>query len=349
MKEIKKNLFVTFTPYQFISAFNLCRELYASEIYENVIYFSKSEKTEYELNEVLNNFNGNIIRFEIEDWPTIIKTIREQTISRFFFYQENSIYNKYLAYHLKKKGTLICLGPDGTKPYGIFNKKHELLSMLKDTWRDYKLLRSKGLMLYTLIWSKYYRYGSFKFLDEVWLQYPELFDAKKNKTKGKIVKLPELKIENIIKLSKAFKFDCKLNEKEGIILYFNQPFFSKPLIDKEFEILEQISISFPHKKINIKLHPGTNPSVKDKMLGKSYLNVIEDKMPAEFYLKEVSNSIVLTGWSAALMHDINKNNNNYFYLYPLYKKTNDKVLSQISLIGFPHVKMLDNIKELHFM
>ena len=176
-----------------------------------------------------------------------------------------------------------------------------------------------------------------------------MFDAKKNKTKGKIVKLPELKIENIIKLSKAFKFDCKLNEKEGIILYFNQPFFSKPLIDKEFEILEQISIFFPHKKINIKLHPGTNPSVKDKMLGKSYLNVIEDKMPAEFYLKEVSNSIVLTGWSAALMHDINKNNNNYFYLYPLYKKTNDKVLSQISLIGFPHVKMLDNIKELHFM
>jgi hypothetical protein len=221
--------------------------------------------------------------------------------------------------------------------------------MLKDTWRDYKLLNSNGLKLYSLIWSKYYRYGSFKHLDEVWLQYPELFDAKKNKTKGKIVKLPELKIENIIKLSKAFKFDCKLNEKDGIILYFNQPFFSKPLIDKEFEILEQISISFPHKKINIKLHPGTNPSVKDKMLGKSYLNVIEDKMPAEFYLKEVSNSIVLTGWSAALMHDINKNNNNYFYLYPLYKKTNDKVLSQISLIGFPHVKMLDNIKELHFM
>lgn len=349
MKEIKKNLFVTFTPYQFISAYNLCKENYQSDEIENIIYFFKSKKNSYELSLKFEDFNGEIVRFDDESWLNIIATLKGQIFNRFFFFQENSIHNKYLAYYLKKKGTIICLGPDGTKPYGIFNKKHELLSMLKDTWRDYKLLRSKGLMLYTLIWSKYYRYGSFKFLDEVWLQYPELFDAKKNKTKGKIVKLPELKIENIIKLSKAFKFDCKLNEKEGIILYFNQPFFSKPLIDKEFEILEQISISFPHKKINIKLHPGTNPSVKDKMLGKSYLNVIEDKMPAEFYLKEVSNSIVLTGWSAALMHDINKNNNNYFYLYPLYKKTNDKVLSQISLIGFPHVKMLDNIKELHFM
>lgn len=349
MKEIKKNLFVTFTPYQFISAYNLCKENYQSDEIENIIYFFKSKKNSYELSLKFEDFNGEIVRFDDESWLNIIATLKGQIFNRFFFFQENSIHNKYLAYYLKKKGTLICLGPDGTKPYGIFNKKHELLSMLKDTWRDYKLLNSNGLKLYSLIWSKYYRYGSFKHLDEVWLQYPELFDAKKNKTKGKIVKLPELKIENIIKLSKSFKFDCKLNEKEGIILYFNQPFFSKPLIDKEFEILEQISISFPHKKINIKLHPGTNPSVKDKMLGKSYLNVIEDKMPAEFYLKEVYNSILLTGWSAALMHDINKNNNNYFYLYPLYKKTNDKVLSQISLIGFPHVKMLDNIKELHFM
>lgn len=349
MKEIKKNLFVTFTPYQFISAYNLCKENYQSDEIENIIYFFKSKKNSYELSLKFEDFNGEIVRFDDESWLNIIATLKGQIFNRFFFFQENSIHNKYLAYYLKKKGTIICLGPDGTKPYGIFNKKHELLSMLKDTWRDYKLLNSNGLKLYSLIWSKYYRYGSFKHLDEVWLQYPELFDAKKNKTKGKIVKLPELKIENIIKLSKAFKFDCKLNEKEGIILYFNQPFFSKPLIDKEFEILEQISFFFPDKKINIKLHPGTNPSVKDKMLEKPYIHLIDDVMPAEFYLTEVSNSIVLTGWSAALMHDINKNNNNYFYLYPLYKKTNDKVLSQISLIGFPHVKMLDNIKELHFM
>jgi hypothetical protein len=349
MKEIKKNLFITFTPYQFISAYNLCKENYQADEFVNIIYFFKSNKSGYEISLKFEDFNGEIIRFDDESWLDLIMSLKDQVFCRFFFFQENSIYNKYLAYHLKKKGTIICLGPDGTKPYGIFNKKHEIISILKDTWRDYKLLKSNGLMLNVLMWSKYYRYGSFKYLDEVWLQYPELFDAKKNKTKGKIVKLPELNSENITKLSKAFKFDCKLNEKERIILYFNQPFFSVPLIDKEFEILEEISNSFPHKKINIKLHPGTNPSVKDKMLGKSYLNVIEDKMPAEFYLKEVSNSIVLTGWSAALMHDINKNNNNYFYLYPLYKKTNDKVLSQISLIGFPHVKMLDNIKELHFM
>ena len=76
------------------------------------------------------------------------------------------------------------------------------------------------------------------------------------------------------------------------------------------------------------------------MLGKSYINVIEDVMPAEFYLKEVSNSIVLTGWSAALMHDINKNSNNYFYLYLLYKKINDKVLSFIFLILFLHFLFL---------
>lgn len=344
---LKRNLFITGTPYQFISAFSICRESYATNEYENIIYYVKSEKTDYEVLETITDFNGEIIRFKSNSWVDLIKNLEYQSFYRFFFFQENTIYNKYLAYKFKKKGTIICLGPDGSKPYGLFTKKHELLSMFKDTLSDYKLLKSKQLKLPTLIWSTYYRYGSLKLLDEVWIQYPELYNAKQNKTKAKIIKMPQLKNQNLELLADVFSFkDTQLKDKQNVILYFNQPFFTKALVDKEFEILSQIQKRFPEKNINIKLHPGTNPSIKERMLSIPYLNIINDKMPAEFYLGMVSNSIIITGWSAAIMHDIAQQNNKSYYLYPIYKKTNDKVLSQMTFLGFPHIQMIDSIQEL---
>jgi len=346
MTTIKRNLFLVGTPYQLITAFNLSSQKYNSNEFENVIYFSRSDKTNYEVS--LDSFESNIkiVRFTLPEWPTLIKKLQEETYFRFFFFQENSIYNKYLAYYLKKKGTIIALGPDGTKPYGVFDKKHELLSMFKDTISDYKLLNSKGLRLPDLIWSRYYRYGSFKLLDEVWLQYPDLFEFKKNKTKGEIKQLPDLSLDTIKQLATLLNFNNPLKQSQNIILYFNQPFYSKVLIEKEFEILEQITNVFPDKEITIKLHPGTNPEVKKRMATISYLNVIADNMPAEFYLAMVSDSIILTGWSAATMHDFPLQNNSNYYLYPLYKETNDKTLSQINLVGFPHIQMVTSVHQL---
>ena len=346
---LKRNLFIAGTPYHFITAFSICKELYGTNEYENLIYFFKSENTDYDILETIDDFNGKIIRFKLHSWINLIKKLEHQSFYRFFFFQENTIYNKYLAFRLKKKGAIICLGPDGTKPYGVFTKKHELLSMFKDTFNDYKLLKLNGLKLKTLIWSTYYRYGSLKLLDEVWLQYPELFNAKKNKTKGKIIKICELTVENLKLLSNIFHFNDKLLiDKQNIILYFNQPFFTKALIEKEFEILSLIAMRFPEKKINIKLHPGTNPSVIEKMSHITYINLINDKMPAEFYLGMVSNSIIVTGWSTATMHNISQQNNNSYYLFPMYKKTSDNLLSQMSFVGFPHIKMAENIEELEW-
>jgi hypothetical protein len=347
MTNLKKNLFITSTPYQFIAAFNLCKELYASDAFENIIYFSKSDKTNYDITESIAEFNGKIIRFETQNWSNLVKNLQQESFDRFFFFQENSIYNKYLAYFLKKKGTIICLGPDGTKPYGLFNKKHELLSMFKDTFADYKLLAKQKLKLPKLVWSKYYKYGATPLLDEVWLQYPDLFNSKKNKTKGKIIKMPELTSQRLEILAVVFGFNNDLLlEKQNVILYFNQPFITEALINKEFEILSLIAKRFPQKKINIKLHPATNHKVKDRMSNISYINTINDKMPAEFYLAMVTDSIIVSGWSAAIMHDFMQQNNNSFYLYPMYKKTNDKTLSQISFIGFPHIQMVDTVEQL---
>ncbi len=343
---MKKNLFIVGTPYQLIAAYNACTQIYSSQEYKNIIYFKESSNTNYPID--ANRIEGNIeiLRFKDEALPSLIKQLKNEVFYRFCFYQENLVYNKYLSFHLKNKGSLISLGPDGTKPYGVFHKKHEKLSMLKDTLKDYRILRSKGLDLPKLFWSRYYRYGNFRLLDEVWLQYPELFNSRKNKTKGEIKKLPELTVENINKLVQLLDFKSKLTETNNIILYFNQPFYTKPLINKEFEILFELSQLYPEKKINIKLHPSTRQEVRQKMGTLPYVHLIEDNMPAEFYLFNVTNSIIISGWSAAIMHEFSSQNNKSYYLYLLYKKTKDKTLSQINFVGFPHIVMIHELKEL---
>ncbi|GAB1448394.1 hypothetical protein MASR2M44_14030 [Bacteroidota bacterium] len=344
-----ENLFITGTPYQLIAAFNICKELYASSKYFNIIYFTRSEATDYNLLKLEVDSNIDIIRFDINDWYHLANSLRSKRFNRFFFFLENSIYDKYLAYYLKRNGTIICLAPDGTKPYGIYKKKHETLSMLIDTWRDYKLLRARGLKLPDLIWSRYYRYGSLKFLDEVWLQFPELFNSRINKTKGKIVRMPELKKHNLIMLKKIFGFTSNLLvQNKNIILYFNQPFSSKALIDKEMDILSKLNERFPDKKIFVKLHPSTPNNNVELLSAIPYLFLIKDKMPAEFYLANISNSLILTGWSAAVMHLFKEQSNTCYYLYPMYADVDDKVMSQMNLIAFPHVQMIGDFGQLNW-
>lgn len=345
----KKNLFIVCTAYQFISAYTICADDYASDDFENEIYFLKSDRTDYDLNYTKEDFNGQIIRFEQSNWIDVIKKLQNQFIHRFFFFQENSILNKYLAYRLKKNRSIICLGPDGTKPYGVFNKNHEFLSMIKDTLKDYKYLRKHKLKLPKLIWSKYYRYGSCVLLDEVWLQYSELFNASQNKTKAKIVKLPALNTKHIEKLIDIFNFkNTQLIETNNIILYFNQPFQSKELIDKENEILNSICKQYPNNKIYIKLHPSTNSKVLEGFKKNINLSLIDDNLPGELYLGLLRNCILITGWSAALMHDISNSNNKNYYLLPMYKKVNDKTLAQISLVAFAHIEMVESVTQIKF-
>lgn len=345
----QKNLFIAFTPYHFIIAYSICREEYSERGFDNQIYYLKSDRTNYLIDLSKDDFNGRVIRFEKSELVDLVKKLEKQEFFRFFFFQENSILNKYLAYKLKKNGTIICLGPDGTKPYGEFNKTNEILTCIKDTVKDYRFLLQNDLILPKLLWSRYYKYGATVLLDEVWLQYPKLFNRHSNETKGNIITIAPLNQNHISRLMQICNFSTSLiQETKNVILYFNQPFYHEEFIDREFEILESLSINFPNRNINVKLHPSTNPEVIKKMRNLPYLTLINDNLPAEFYLGLVSDSIFISGWSTALMHNLGEQNNKSYFLYPMYKDVKNKTMSQITILGFPHVKMVDNFSEILF-
>lgn len=341
------NIFIADTEYHLITSINLALSVYNADKHENHIYYHKGDKRlNYELGEVA-GLIGFLKPFPLGDSVSQIKFLSDLKCDRFFFFQENSIVNKYLAYRLKKKGATICLGPDGSKPYGEFQKEHEWLSMVKDTFTDYKYLLKNKLFLPVIIPSRYYRYGSTRIIDEVWVQFPELFDAVHNKTAGRVMPLPKFSPQVLASIEKTFQFNAELlNQHERILLYINQPFWSEELIRVEFDILNQIKERYPDKSIYIKLHPNTPEKTIDKYKSLTNVVLLHDNHPAELYLSIISNSIVFSGWSTALMHY--NPSNAYYYLLPFYIQCGDKILNQIKMKSFSHIQTISSVGQLQF-
>lgn len=344
--EVECNLFIVGTPYQLITTINIILNHYSSQEFKNFISIEISSERRFNPDVSEKYQNIYFKKVETKDWSNHIKVLRNWKLSRFFFFQEASIFNKFLSFHFKKKGTKICLGPDGTKAYGLFNKKHEFLSVIKDTFIDYKLLFQSGFFLPVIFWSKYYRYGSFDLIDEIWIPFIDIFNRKHNQSKGILINIPELTNKYLSQIGTIL--NIKLNSKfngESCVIYFNQPFWSDALIEKDIEIVTKLSEIFKDRPIYVKLHPATNDRVLKIYSTIQGLKVIDDNIPAEFYMASCFNSIFIAGWSTCLMHKVSNRNRSY-YLYQIFKLVKDPILEQIKLIDFPHVKSINNLNEI---
>lgn len=343
----QQNLFIVGTPYQLITTLQLCLTEFSDEgKFQNQVYVLKSQSIDYELPENANEINASFLSYLPAKKISLFKKIALETYANFFFFQENDVFNLYLAATLKKKGCVICLGPDGAKPYSIYNKDHEFLSVLKDTYNDYKKLKAAGIKGRWFT-ARYYRYGSSSIIDQVWLSFPEMFDKKHNNTKAKIKQISSFTSAGMERMMRTLNFQPKtLRSSENVVLFFNQPFWSEVLLSKELELLKEISVHCSDKEVYVKLHPATHEKTRNRMAELENVTLIEDKLPAEFYIHAVNNSILVTGWSTALMHANSENGNICYYLYPIYKKLNDKVLNQLQMLDFPHIHKVNSINEI---
>lgn len=344
----KKNVFVVMTFYQLLTAVNIVIESFASTRHINIIYYFVKNDKGLKLKKHLSNFNGVLRTTNIADRLDLYRDLANTDIHRFIFFQENDIFNKYLAYCLSKLGTIIVLGPDGSKPYGVFTKRHEWLSMVRDTVRDYSVLVKNGMLLFSVIPSWYYRYGYSNIINEIWLQYPFLFNSELNKLGSNTILrlLPDLSTETIKALAEASGFEfAMLGIRDNPIVYFNQPFWSEELIEAEKRLVIDLCASFKNDIIYIKLHPSTQQNMIFYFQSFPSVVLLNPEVPSEFILVNLKGATLLTGWSASLMHNISRESN-YYYIYPFFKRTGDRVLDQIEFISFTHIKIISSVDEM---
>lgn len=344
---MKTNLFLAQTEYHLLQSVHIASSLYGDKNNANVVAVIQGKnrlKDIIRLEEI-----GNIRFLYLNDASEKAKfqMLRNIRCNKFIFFQEDSLFNCHLVNHYKRNSNaIIGLAPDGYKPYAIYNKKHEFLSMVRDTFEAYKKLIRSNIMPTFFQWSQHYQYASSRFLDEIYLTNPDQFRHKKKEPRFEIITIPEF---NEVSLHRAGEiFDLKENSfpiEEKSIYYFNQPF--KESLDKvEMEFLKELIELYPDQPLYIKLHPQTSDSKKKEYLTLPKVKLIDSKIPAELFILNLKKSILFTGWSTVLITD-NPSCNLYFNL-PIYKNQGSKAIDQSKLTILPHITLVNSPFEMQF-
>ena len=333
------------TEYQYLQAVNIATSVYASAEYKNDIYLVRNGSRLLSVDAVseLKIDNIEVKFFNKVDPKTIFDYIVSELPDHYFFFQAVSPLNVHLAYKLSKKNVEISLGPDGYGAYGVFNKSHRILSLIKNSLKDNLYLIKNKLASSKFHFFDYYVYANHNFIDNVWLTHPEQYQHRA-KNKVSIMKLPTFNDKCIKFIAKSFNFNDELPTRD-VIYFFNQPLWGL-LVDKEYEFLESVISKFPNDEVIVKLHPLTSLLTKNRFKNLPRVRIVESSVPAEVILLSLKNCIVLSGWSSVLITE--NSNCNYYFNYPIYKKLGDKILDQIIIKNLNHIKMISSPEEMMF-
>src|SRR5690606_37199922 len=146
---------------------NIATTIYGKEEFSNIIYIVRKGRrlNTIDASKVWQANNLSLIILDNENPKTISRLIFAEKPDHFFFFQAISALNIYLAHTLSRKGVEISLGPDGYGVYAHFNKRHHLLSIIKDSYKENLYLLKNKLFNGTLFKFDYYVYGNYSFID----------------------------------------------------------------------------------------------------------------------------------------------------------------------------------------
>lgn len=199
---------------------------------------------------------------------------------------------------MHKKGVNVALLQDGLKPYVVWNKKHEFLSMVKDTVLAYKELFKGRLYLSTVIPMYLYRYGCDSFIDELWLTYPDMFINKYNKI---LKQLPAFSDDAISLLNSIFNFDKNKFDMNSILVV-GQPAESITIMETDINIIKYIASNF-QKTILYKPHPLISGIHLNKIKEIENVIIIKEIFPVELLMIQMRDTVIISRHSTSMLTD----------------------------------------------
>lgn len=330
---MKTNIFLVHTEYHLMLSINLIFDKYLD--YNNLIYYTKGGR----LSGDFVSYDKNITFRPIIDQQSvdIYREMYNAHPENFFYFQSNSATNLYIAYNLHRNGTKISLIQDGLKPYVVWNKSHEFLSMVKDTFLTYKELFSKKMYLYKVMPIYYYRYGYDKFIDELWFSYPEKFPYKIKKT---IHRLPLFSSKALDYINKLFKFEVDKYDLDSVLIV-GQPAESIDIEDEDVKIITQIACA--NNNVLYKPHPLTQKRHLERIQAIPNIRIVKDGFPVEILMLQLKDTLILSRHSTSML--TNNPSCRYYWTHRLYPKS--KVTNQLNIINpTNHIVEVEDINEI---
>lgn len=344
---MKNILFIVNTEGHLLSASSLIFEKFNKtlEYQPYILQIGKTGTARFKNDVKKSILSSNYFVVEKEDKKikNEIKKLLETSFERVFIFLEQLSLNVYLTNYYKKKGSIICLAPDGNKPYYSVEKV-AIKSRVQETIKTYLYLFNRKLYYYKpyfLSWN----YAKLRPLDEIWVTYPEAFYFSNNKKVVGFKVMPNEKVVSEIINFFDFKVSDILKQTEEIIFYTNNILYKQEAYDVEIEAIKKIKKKFSNQSFYLKYHPLTpeNQIIKFKELG---LICFSNSIPAELYIASLKKSIILGFWSASLMVE---NPNCKFYWVHKYLVKEGKMIDYINLANpTKHIIDIDNIDNLTF-
>ncbi|WP_367392679.1 polysialyltransferase family glycosyltransferase [Lewinella sp. LCG006] len=260
----------------------------------------------------------------------------------FIFFQEMNLLSVIISSKLKEKGSKVFLFQDGTKAY--FELKKFSFGLFKDNFRRRMfLLMNKVIKFKIYDYFNYYRYANYDFIDAIFLTNPEMYDNWNNKQiyKIKFTNLDDLRVA----LQNIFNWDSRiLPVSQNVIFYMTQPLHNDG--NAEYEMLTDIASRYSNT-LYIKPHPLTNKKLLERYQSDSRFNVIDSSIPAELFLLNLSDSVVLSVNSTSQLIEYPTLKSYYVYQYLIGKIARLKKLN-FKAVPAKYIKVVTDINEITF-
>lgn len=331
---MKTNIFLVHTEYHLMLSVNVIFDKYKD--YNNLIYYTKGSS----------RLSGDFYSCEkyIKFCPILnqpsIDIYREMCNAHpdnFLYFQSNSATNLYVAYNLHKKGTKVSLIQDGLKPYVVWNKSHEFLSMVKDTVLTYKQLFRNKMYLYKIMPIYYYRYGFDEFIDELWFSYPDKFPYDTTKTK---IELPLFSAKALDFINKLFHFEVNQYDLNSLLIV-GQPAESIDIENKDVDIITQIAHA--RKNVLYKPHPLIQKRHLERIQAIPNIRIVKDGFPVELLMLQLKDTSIISRHSTSML--TNNPSCRYYWTHKLYPKS--KLTNQLEIINpTNHIIEVESINEI---
>lgn len=349
----KKILIFVHTEYHILLAINQILGIYNNpELYDIELFIQRSggKRLTQEL-----DFSGFPVRVKyFNEEVTINKSLSQTAQTKiqelldskpdvFIFFQEMDPIMVILAQHYASNGTEVCLYQDGSKPYA--HLKFHSLGLIKYFHQQNLWLKRNDFPVdswLSPVFGK--KYAHLKSVKKVYLTFPEIYKNWNNKSLEKIEMVPISKLNRALK--KVFRWDEKmLPERKNVIFYMNQPMHQDGVAETKF--FQEISEKFPSNKIYIKLHPSTDEVVIQQYRKFSNLEIIRSQIPAELFIMNLKESLILSLNSTAMF--LNNPDNQYFYLHRIFQKE-IKILNRYNFKKnpAPHITVVGKLDDITF-
>lgn len=277
---------------------------------------------------ILLDFDLNLKKKLSKDEKESLDSLLEKKFDIFVFFQEQDPISIIIINQYKKNNTKIYLFQDGLKPY-IAHSMSFSPSLLLNNIKQNQWIKKNGYPItdyFSFVNCK--MYGFLKGIDKLFLTFPEAYI---NWNKLPIEKIePTFSDEFVLVLKKLFLWEEQLLVKrERVIFFMNQPLHD----DGSFEVqlLQNLQKKHPDATIYIKNHPLTTKVKIDAYKQIENVSIINSKIPAEVFISQLKNSIILSVCSTSMFIDNPKCK--FYYTFAVEENNNIERLKKYKVIN----------------